>query len=965
MVGLHEEWPEPGLLLEVRRRVTSLALTHPGPVLIHCRCGGGRTAVYTAVDFCLHQLQAEDRVDVYSTVLHLRRFRKNMVRTLNQYQQVYEAVAMFLQCGVTVYPAETLSAAYHIHYAQSGDAKRYRLDKEFQTLQSIVPRLSIGDCASGHRVENRSKSRDIMMLPPECARPYLTTADCGDSGTDFINAVYVDGYHAENNYLVTQWPMRRTTPDLWRMLFDFKITSFVFMHDPQKFSRSYPRFWPKEIGQDACYGPIRVRYLGCERKSNLVVRTFAIRKIMNNLVGCELRQDELIVKMFQVVTASGGSGDSVKCRSGGGGGALASLGFLSSSRAGRGLDSSGGGGGGSGRYTGHRGVGVPFRSLLSAMDHVAEWQRQSGNRQPVCIISKDGSSRVGVYCAVAICCDQVRAEREVDVFTAVRYVRKNRPQLVPNVEEYRYIYRFMTEFIALTSSKPDIVICEPTLDATSFPHGSHFGSVVTPTVVHGGVYVTNKPTSCQAGDRDTLGNSSSSYSMAASVRKTEGDFLSISHTGTYRTGGGASTSPASGSNSAEAVDRESSSTAASREDHQTHTKQKSFTSPDHTANPAHIAVSEYQINPILRTNPAHPRENGQTMTGDTPRTKAAPPLSINHQLRPDSTDMPASLLPADCARAHPGPASPNKTAPPSPSFFLTPGQYLGGFNNFSDSMSQSSHLTLCKSNSFYSCTSHLSIISNHGNGELLLNGSPLGSSCLLKTPLGSTVNGGLMNGHLSRPSSINGNLHQRDVRTEDVAMCKLPSCRSHSDMQRLADVHQLTAKLANPISPLQPDLSHMKAHRNSSDTTDIKLIHASYASLDDSLSGSLDPIDHHSSPVWSRSGAIDNSRGRNKHSPKQSQKRSNRGEGRHVILRSNGNDSNCEPFEKPDPKNNDHNNCVRQLTPAENSHPNTRRGNDASTSPADIGKAAASAFTWKLKIKGCRYKKKVKKALVT
>lgn len=45
------------------------------------RCGGGRTAVFIAVDYCLKQLEMEEVVDVYSAVLHLRRFRKNMVRS--------------------------------------------------------------------------------------------------------------------------------------------------------------------------------------------------------------------------------------------------------------------------------------------------------------------------------------------------------------------------------------------------------------------------------------------------------------------------------------------------------------------------------------------------------------------------------------------------------------------------------------------------------------------------------------------------------------------------------------------------------------------------------------------------------------------------------------------------------------------------------------------------------------------
>ena len=35
----------------------------------------------------------------------------------------------------------------------------------FQVFQDIVPNIPIGDCASGHRDENRNKSRDIMLLP--------------------------------------------------------------------------------------------------------------------------------------------------------------------------------------------------------------------------------------------------------------------------------------------------------------------------------------------------------------------------------------------------------------------------------------------------------------------------------------------------------------------------------------------------------------------------------------------------------------------------------------------------------------------------------------------------------------------------------------------------------------------------------------------------------------------------------
>ena len=92
---------------------------------------------------------------------------------------------------------------------------------------------------------------------------------------------------------------------------------------------------------------------------------------MNNLVGCELRHDEHIVKMFQVITHENDASPTPETRD---------EGLFSSSQ----------------RMTGDNGrrsrrgkhVGVPPRSLLSVMDHVADWQRRTGNRHPVCVLSK-------------------------------------------------------------------------------------------------------------------------------------------------------------------------------------------------------------------------------------------------------------------------------------------------------------------------------------------------------------------------------------------------------------------------------------------------------------------------------------------------------------------------------------------------------------------------------------------------
>lgn len=49
------------------------------------------------------------------------------------------------------------------------------------------------------------------------------------------------------------------------------------------------------------------------------------------------------------------------------------------------------------------------------------------------VLCRNGVSRAGVYCALSICVEQHRASGEIDIFNAVRTVKRNRPQLVENV----------------------------------------------------------------------------------------------------------------------------------------------------------------------------------------------------------------------------------------------------------------------------------------------------------------------------------------------------------------------------------------------------------------------------------------------------------------------------------------------------------------------------------------------------
>lgn len=55
---------------------------------------------------------------------------------------------------------------------------------------------------------------------------------------------------------------------------------------------------------------------------------------------------------------------------------------------------------------------------------------------------RDGRSRAGVYCAANACIEQVIQHGEVDIFQAVKTVRRNRPQLVENIVSYSCLIFF-------------------------------------------------------------------------------------------------------------------------------------------------------------------------------------------------------------------------------------------------------------------------------------------------------------------------------------------------------------------------------------------------------------------------------------------------------------------------------------------------------------------------------------------
>ncbi|XP_026763352.1 receptor-type tyrosine-protein phosphatase kappa isoform X1 [Galleria mellonella] len=398
--------PFSNALLEFRRRVRAVvgrrlaANPAAGPMVVHCNDGGGRSGVYLAIDANLELAEEEDCFDVFGYLKKLRQSRKGLIENEEQYKFVYDTLEEHVVCGVSWFPVSELSQRLKQKSQRDPVSKLNEYQKEYQQICKQTPRFTIGDCAGGHRGDNREKNRDVLVVPPDNFRPYLTSFQ-GNSFTDYINAVFVDGYTKPREYIVTEWPLVRTQGEFWSLVYDYECAAVVVLCVPPKNSQQFPPFWP-EGRHSKKYGPVfTIDHVSHNHYTNIKTWIFRINKKIVSLTElmAGVKAPPKTVQLFQLTCWP----------------------------------------------MGHK-VPSSTNSLVELMNMVERW-RQRTDYGPVCVVSPDGRSRAGVYCAANACIEQVIQHGEVDVFQAVKTVRRHRPQLVENMTEYKYCYDLVLHYV--------------------------------------------------------------------------------------------------------------------------------------------------------------------------------------------------------------------------------------------------------------------------------------------------------------------------------------------------------------------------------------------------------------------------------------------------------------------------------------------------------------------------------------
>ncbi|XP_050023108.3 receptor-type tyrosine-protein phosphatase kappa-like isoform X1 [Dermacentor andersoni] len=370
-------WPDhgvplyPNALLTFRKKVNQYRTFNEAPVVVHCSAGVGRTGAYILLENLIEQAQSEGVVDVIGQLAAMRHNRMNVVETLEQYNFVHRALMESVCIRDHSVPCSKISDRYRELLVVDESTGKNNFAKEFEELKSLKPWFTPADFTTANDPVNLRKSRDTSVLAADRCRPLLR------DGT-FVNAVYVNGFHKKDKFLVTQTPSSRDVDDFWKLVVESGTRTIVTL-DVFSDDADVVQFWP--TSGSARYGDHRVE---CTENRNA---------------------NDMTVRAFKVTPKHKGPGLS---------GAVTVRHF-------------------------HRNTWNSAEQMVDLVDHVERWQQQSDDKL-IIVQCRNGCFASGLFCCSLLVLEKLKDEQEVDVFYATRIVRENRPQLILDSDQYKFCY---------------------------------------------------------------------------------------------------------------------------------------------------------------------------------------------------------------------------------------------------------------------------------------------------------------------------------------------------------------------------------------------------------------------------------------------------------------------------------------------------------------------------------------------
>ncbi|XP_041374143.1 receptor-type tyrosine-protein phosphatase delta-like [Gigantopelta aegis] len=170
-------WPDHGVpnvldLLDFLWKTRDTPRPRPGPVLVHCSAGIGRTGTYIALHILIDEMNATGQLNILQTITKMRHQRKNMIQTKEQYECVFITLLEVVKYGQTSMPTN--------HYLQAYPTKGGNLTMGRKTIDQLAE--DIVSMNSPYNADAQVKNRlwvngqqdQFVVGAPVCKDVYIT-----------------------------------------------------------------------------------------------------------------------------------------------------------------------------------------------------------------------------------------------------------------------------------------------------------------------------------------------------------------------------------------------------------------------------------------------------------------------------------------------------------------------------------------------------------------------------------------------------------------------------------------------------------------------------------------------------------------------------------------------------------------------------------------------------------------------
>ncbi|XP_078324907.1 receptor-type tyrosine-protein phosphatase alpha-like [Crassostrea virginica] len=386
------EWPDHGApehisLITFQAHVRREKSRMVGKILVHCSAGVGRTGTFLAVDSLLESGRKSGKVNIFDYVKKMRECRMNMVQTETQYVFIHEALFEAFRHRSHAVLYREFAKEFKKLCGGDQPTNENPLRMEYNEIESMKPTYPQSRYRAALKAINKTRNREDEAMPVDDYRVFLITPVVGRN--DYINAVFASTYTEGNGFIITCSPLSHNVGDIWRLVHDHNVDAIVLMG-----SSGLPQFshWLPSTEETMEFDPFFVRRAISFAGNEEIVESTAKFNVQES-------QEVEEVKIFEFLNWAENT------------------------------------------------YPTSAKIMVKMIEHVHDWRKTRNTDGPVLVVSVDGVSWCGVFCAGYNAVEQLTLDDEVDMFNIVRLLRVRRPELIPSFEEFQYCYQVVKNYL--------------------------------------------------------------------------------------------------------------------------------------------------------------------------------------------------------------------------------------------------------------------------------------------------------------------------------------------------------------------------------------------------------------------------------------------------------------------------------------------------------------------------------------